>query len=69
LPSNHKGQKIKTEIIFKEAIKREVPKNKWENFIIEQLTQPELYVNKKNERKTVKNNILPRMDIINEEEL
>ena len=67
--SNHPGQKISERILFNECSSKEISQDRYKEFIIQELNQPEKYL------KCFKSEVQPRrtklnskpMDIINEE--
>lgn len=41
--NTHKGQDIPEKVLFKECIKRNIPETEWNDFILEELKNPQKY--------------------------
>jgi hypothetical protein len=70
LHNSHKGISIDPKILFAECQKLKIPEDKWEEFILNEMTNPNKYLNiLKNKRKLHKPvSKKPSMGIIQEEE-
>ena len=63
--NTHVGQKIDSKYIWEECCKQKIPKNKWQQFIFQELSNPRKYLELKKNSLMKKNN--PNMFIIDEE--
>jgi hypothetical protein len=43
LHSRHRGQNIQQTLVWKEALRRNIPKSQWEEFIIDELKNTQKY--------------------------
>ena len=63
--NTHVGQKIDSKYIWEECCKQKIPRNKWQQFIFQELSNPRKYLELKKNSLMKKNN--PNMFIIDEE--